>query len=63
MWEVTIIAKKSSKGEYNFDIEHSITFMFDTVLSMSNFIETALKTTTNKVEVNVKYLETKEGEE
>ena len=63
MWEVTLIAKKISEGENAFRYEHTITFMFDTVISMTNFIDTALKTTTNTVEVNIKYLESKEGEE
>lgn len=63
MWEVTLIAKKMSEGERPYPYEHTITFVFDTVLSMSNFIDTALKATTNKVEVNIKYLESKEGEE
>ena len=57
-----MIAKKMSEGS-SYEYEHTITFVFDTVLSMSNFIDTALKTTTNKVEVNIKYLGEKEGEE
>ena len=65
MWEVTLIAKKTREreGEPPFKYEDKITFMFDTVLNMTNFIDTALKTTTNTVEVNIKYLESKEGEE
>ena len=57
-----MIAKKMSEGS-SYEYEHTITFVFDTVLSMSDFIDTALKTTTNKVEVNIKYLGEKEGEE
>lgn len=62
MWEVTLIAKKISKlseGENAYPYEDTITFVFDTTLAMSNFIDTALKTTTNTVEVNIKYLEQK----
>ena len=63
MWEVTLIAKKLSEGENAYPYEDTITFVFDTALAMSNFIDTALKTTTNTVEVNIKYLEQKEGEQ
>ena len=63
MWEVTLIAKRMTEGERPYEINDKITFVFDTALSMTNFIDTALKTTTNKVEVNIKYLEAKEGEE
>ena len=62
MWELTLIAKKKSEGS-TYEYEHTITFVFDTALSMANFIDTALKATTNKVEVNIKYLEATEGEE
>ena len=63
MWEVTLIAKKMTEGERPFEINDKITFVFDTALSMTNFIDTAMKTTTNTVEVNIKYLGEKEGEE
>ena len=63
MWEVTLIAKKLSAGGNVYLYEETITFVFDTTLAMSNFIDTALKTTTNTVEVNIKYLEQKEGEQ
>lgn len=63
MWEVTLIAKKMSEGEKSYPYEDTITFVFDTALAMSNFIDTALKTATNTVEVNIKYLDQKEGEE
>lgn len=63
MWEVTLIAKRTVKSETPFECKEQITFMFDTVLSMTNFIETALKKTTDTVEVKIKYLESKEGEE
>ena len=59
MWEVTLIAKKMSEGENSYPYEDTITFVFDTALAMSNFIDTALKTATNTVEVNIKYLEQK----
>jgi hypothetical protein len=61
MWKVTLIAKKILQGENPIEIKESITFVFDNVLNMSNFIDTALKTATDTVEVNIKYL--KEGEE
>ena len=63
MWEVTLISKRTVEGERPFECKDKITFMFDTVLSMTNFIEAALKKTTDTVEVNIKYLESKEGEE
>ena len=63
MWEVTLIAKKLSEGEDVFPYEDTITFVFDTTLGMSNFIDKALKRTTNTVEINIKYLEQKEGEQ
>ena len=63
MWEVTLIAKRMTEGERPYEVYDKITFVFDTALSMTNFIDTALKATTNKVEVNIKYLESKEGEE
>ena len=65
MWEVTLIAKKTKEreGEIPFKYEDKITFMFHTVVDMSRFIDIALKSTTNTVEVNIKYLESKEGEE
>lgn len=62
MWEVTLIAKKMSEGENPYQYEDTITFMFDSVIGMSNFIDTALKATINTVEVNIKYSEQKEGQ-
>lgn len=63
MWEVTLIAKRMTEGERPYEVYDKITFVIDTALSMTKFIDTALKTTTNKVEVNIKYLGSKEGEE
>ena len=60
---ININCKKISVGENHFPYDDTITFMFDSVLTMSNFIDTALKTATNTVEVNIKYVDQKEGEE
>ena len=54
MWEVTLIAKKQ--------FDDTITFKFDSVLTMSNFIDTAVKTSVDTLEINIKYLEEKEGQ-
>ena len=54
MWEVTLIAKKQ--------FDDTITFMFDSVLAMSNFIDTAVKTSVDTLEITIKYVEEKDGQ-
>lgn len=56
MWELTLVAKKTSEGENSYQYEHTISFSFETIESMTSFIDMAMNTTTNTVEVNIKYL-------
>ena len=54
MWYVTLIAKKQ--------FDDTITFKFDSVLTMSNFIDTAVKTSVDTLEITIKYVEENEGQ-
>ena len=54
MWYVTLIAKKQ--------FDDTITFKFDSVLTMSNFIDTAVKTSVDTLEITIKYVDEKEGQ-
>ena len=54
MWYVTLIAKKQ--------FDDTITFKFDSVLTMSNFIDMAVKTSVDTLEINIKYVEENEGQ-
>lgn len=55
MWYVTLIAKKQ--------FDETITFKFDSVLAMSDFVDTSVKTSVDTLEINIKYVEEKEGEQ
>ena len=54
MWYVTLIAKKQ--------FDDTITFKFDSVLTMSNFIDTAVKTSVDTLEITIKYVDENEGQ-
>ena len=65
MWELILIAKKTRevKGERPISYDDKITFNFDSVTNMEKFLILALQNTTDKLELSVKYLGSKEGEE
>ena len=57
MWNVTLTTKKE-KDSY---LSDSITFEFETALEVANFIEKAVQSSVNKLEINVKFYEVEEG--